>query len=79
MSHRTKQILIGFDQLANTFLGGWADETISSRSYRERRKHPKRMAFIDFLFYKGHCHDAYLSEKERLQEPPALRKRKIIV
>ena len=30
------QILVGVDQLGNTLLGGWADETISARAYRQQ-------------------------------------------
>lgn len=29
-----KQIMIAIDQLANALLGGWSDETISSRCWR---------------------------------------------
>lgn len=42
--HRTgeagsmKQILIAIGQLANTVIGGWADETLSSRAWREERR-----------------------------------------
>ena len=32
-----KQILIAIDQLANAVIGGWADETLSSRAWREDR------------------------------------------
>ena len=31
------QILIALDQLTNTIFGGWADETLSARCYREKR------------------------------------------
>lgn len=33
---RLKQIAIAVDQLGNTLLGGWADETLSARAYRNR-------------------------------------------
>ena len=33
-----KQILIAVDQLANAVIGGWADETLSSRAWREDRR-----------------------------------------
>lgn len=74
------QILLSIDQFANTLLGGWADETLSSRSYRQRNKN-KFWRFIqriaDFLFYwkdgPGHCAKAYDSEKQRLQVAPELR------
>ena len=32
-----KRTLIAFDQLINTLLGGWPDETLSSRCYRWAR------------------------------------------
>lgn len=32
-----KQVLIALDQLANTLAGGYADETISSRCYRNTK------------------------------------------
>ena len=52
---RLKQILIAIDQLANAMIGGWADETLSSRAWRENRM--RLVAFIDCLFFweKNHC------------------------
>jgi hypothetical protein len=51
-------ILISFDQLANTILGGDPDETISSRMGKKARKGDKFgiliCRFLD-LFDKGHC------------------------
>lgn len=32
------QVLISIDQFINTLLGGWADETISARSFRLRER-----------------------------------------
>ena len=63
------QIFIGIDQVINTWLGGWADETISARCYREDRKY--LMKFINCLFFwqKEHCRDAYYSEVLRKQYP----------
>ena len=67
-----KQNLIAFDQLINSWLGGWADETISARSWRLGRNgggwHYARIA-IDALFFfeKQHCFNAYLSEYDRRQ------------
>ena len=71
-----KQVLIGIDQLGNTLLGGYADETISSRSWRLRLASQfwgRMFKVVEFLFGKGHCEDAYLSEELRRQAPPALR------
>ena len=69
------QILIAFDQLINTILGGMADETISSRAHRNRFKNWRlrfMRRFIDGLFFwqKDHCHHSYLAELDRKQLPP---------
>lgn len=75
-----KQILIAVDQLANAIIGGWADETLSARSWRLGRK-PGRWSyariFIDALFFfeDQHCFSSYVSEYERLQIAPEYRKR----
>ena len=68
-----KQILIAVDQLANAVIGGWADETLSSRVWREDRR--RLVAFIDFLFFweENHCEASYISERERMQLPPEFR------
>lgn len=69
------QIMIAFDQLINTILGGMADETISSRAHRKQHK-SRRWRFmrrlIDGLFFwqKDHCHQSYLAELDRKQLPP---------
>lgn len=69
------QILIAFDQLINTILGGMADETISSRAHRNRYKNWRwrfMRRLIDGLFFwqKDHCHQSYLAELDRKQLPP---------
>ena len=68
-----KQILIAIDQLANTVIGGWADETLSSRAWREERR--VLIAVIDGLFFweENHCEASYISERERMQLPPEFR------
>ena len=64
-------ILIGVDQLVNCFLGGYPDETISSRAYRLSLKSKFGLLlknFIDFLFSpwgSNHCKSSYESELER--------------
>lgn len=45
---RLAQVLIALDQLANAICGGWADETLSSRAYRES---PRAEKFINTLFF----------------------------
>ena len=71
------QVLIAIDQLANTLLGGFADETISSRAYRAFAEGKARwpMRVIDALFFwqHDHCRQAYDSELERAQLPPEMR------
>lgn len=69
------QIIIAFDQLINTILGGMADETISSRAHRNRYKNWRwrfMRRLIDGLFFwqKDHCHQSYLAELDRKQLPP---------
>lgn len=80
-----KNLLIAVDQLGNSMLGGWPDETLSSRAFRWSRdglRHwPCRI--IDGLFFwdtekrEGltvrHCQLSYESEQLRLQHPPELR------
>jgi hypothetical protein len=72
-------VLIALDQLLNVLLGGWADETLSSRAYRmdglKRRWTLARRA-IDALFFwqPQHCWQAYHAERARRQMPPALRR-----
>jgi hypothetical protein len=66
-------ILIAVDQLANAIIGGWPDETISSRAHREEWK--KAEKFIDTLFWFdkqgdiGHCELSYLGELVREHFP----------
>ena len=68
-----KQILIAIDQLANAIIGGWADETLSSRAWREGRR--RLVVVIDCIFFweDRHCEASYISERERLQLPPEFR------
>ena len=72
-----KQVLIGVDQLLNTLIGGWADETLSSRAWRHYEKGdyrwPKRLIDAVLFFDPDHCHQSYLSEIERRQLKPEMR------
>lgn len=67
------QVLIAIDQLLNTLLLGFADETLSSRAYRADRdgKVFGRIfrPVIDTMFFwqKRHCYQSYLSEVQRRQ------------
>lgn len=72
---KSKQILISIDQLINSILGGWADETLSSRAWRLRFKKPFLYKSIDKLFFWdiNHCQKSYDSERFRRQLPPEFR------
>lgn len=73
-----KQILIALDQLANTLIGGYADETISARAHRCGWQRTERV--IDWLFLAvfnefDHCRNAYTSELLRAHLPKGYRGR----
>lgn len=71
---KLKQVLISIDQLLNTLIGGYADETLSAHAYRQRgiKKH-WTIAYqsINKLFFwqDNHCESSYMSELERRQLP----------
>lgn len=74
-----KQVLIAIDQLFNTLLGGYADETLSSRTWRlyTRNKLSGRILkpVIDAIFFfdKDHCYNSFLAEVKRRQLPREFR------
>lgn len=73
-----QQILIAIDQFVNACLGGWADETLSCRAWRQREKKRRWKIMrrgIDALFFmqKEHCRQAFESEKNRRHFPPEMR------
>ena len=74
-----KNLFIAFDQLANALLGGWPDETLSSRAWRRDLEDdvswPRKLIDALFFWEKDHCRDSYYSEVERRQCPPELRGR----
>lgn len=71
------QVLIAIDQLINTLLGGYADETLSSRAWRHKldgsRSWPCWIINHLFFWQDNHCRASYESELERHHLPPALR------
>ena len=70
------QILVAIDQLINTLIGGFADETLSSRAHRRRLRGKGGVAWvIDHIFFwqNEHCKTAYESELERAQLPVEFR------
>lgn len=72
-------LLVACDQLMNAIMGGWPDETLSSRCWRWHvdgvRHWPCRwLDRLAALFGdKEHCKASYESEKLRRQCPPELR------
>ncbi len=82
IKHWLHQVVVVLDQAANVLLipfhrGSWADETLSSRSYRSwmagKIWGQISRPMIDFLFSwqsKTHCQDAFNTERNRLHSPP---------
>lgn len=68
-----EQIFIACDQVVNAVFGGYADETISSRMYREQRKFWQMLIDNMFFWQENHCFNSYLSEKNRKHFPSAFR------
>lgn len=73
-----KDVLIAFDQLVNTLVGGRADESISARAWRLR--HTSRgwgvtRRVIDRLFFwdGDHCYKSYCAEATRRHLPAEYR------
>lgn len=64
-----KTILISFDQFIGSFIpGAYADETISSRAFREQWAIE---SFINIIFRDPkHCEDSYWSEFKNRQNFP---------
>lgn len=72
------QILIAIDQLLNTLIGGYADETLSAHAYRQRgtKKHwtiTYKVINAIFFWQINHCENSYMSEFERRQLPTEYR------
>ena len=70
-----KQVFIAIDQLANTLLGGYADETLSARAWRAEQdgkifgKIFRPLIDTIFFFDKDHCYTSYLSEVHKRHFP----------
>ena len=73
-----KSVLIALDQLLNALIGGWPDETLSSRAHRRRLAGKPRLAnALDWLFGlfgdENHCQLSFESERLGRQQPPEAR------
>lgn len=73
------QFLIAIDQLLNTLLAGYADETLSARAYRmdgKKKRWTIARKLIDGIFFwqEEHCLNSYISEVVRKHYPSDYRK-----
>ena len=71
-------VLVALDQVLNTLLAGYADETLSSRAHRAYVKNKPFKFFryiINTIFWwqTDHCLEAYNYEKRRQDLPPEMR------
>lgn len=78
MKHYYLQVALSIDQLLNAILGGYADETLSARIWRNHcgnRWWKYAMWAVDAIFFlqPGHCQQSYLSEVARKHLPPVYR------
>lgn len=68
-------VLIALDQFLNAVTGGFADETLSSRIYREARAGRRGWVAAEkcvnhlFFWQDGHCRRAWLRERARAHFP----------
>lgn len=76
---RLNQFLLWLTQGGNVLMGGYADESMSSRAYRMQQKGHRYWGWtaraIDALFFwqTEHCKNAWRDELERRQLPPEFR------
>lgn len=74
-----KALLIALDQFINALLGGWPDETLSSRCWRWEqagvRSWPRKVldGVARLLGDREHCRQSFESERQGRQLPPELR------
>jgi len=68
---------VALTQFLNALLGGYPDESTSSRAHRQQHKPRWRAirACINTVFFwqDDHCAAAYWAEQQRRQFPPVLR------
>lgn len=72
------RVLIALDQFANTVLGGWPDETLSSRAGRKKGTawYWTTLAWVLNHFQPNHTTMAIMSVEDQAYVPPALRDEK---
>ena len=72
-----KSVLIALDQFGNALLGGWPDETLSSRCWRWEqagvRAWPRKLVDAIFFWDKNHCYQSFENERTGRQLPPEAR------
>jgi hypothetical protein len=74
-------VAIAIDQLGNSIIGGFPDETISARCHREKRWQKYLIDYTLFFWQKDengrrHCEQCYWYERERMDLPVEYRKTK---
>jgi len=72
------QLLIWLDQGVNVMTGGYADETLSARTWRNRMKSKgwaRLHKIIDGIFFweYEHCYESYVNEVDRIHMHPEYR------
>lgn len=68
-----KQVWIAFDCLLNALLGGWGDETLSERAWRQHLKGNTLPATIInriYFWQNNHCRGAYAAGHKRRKTAP---------
>ncbi len=71
-----RNVAIGVDQLLNTIVRGWPDESLSARCGRLVHRYPYKAwrVIVDAIFYPfqgpNHCVNAHKKEMLRYQSPP---------
>jgi len=79
MKHWLTQIVISIDQLFNSIVGGWADETLSARAARKELAEDYGWSLIrisiDIIFFwqDEHCLAAFENEKQHNHMPKEYR------
>ena len=72
------QTAIALDQCCNALLGGWADETLSARLFRNRNRSWwwagwHRVVDGMFFWQAEHCYASWIAEVQRKHMPRSYR------